>query len=134
MRKIKTLSGVGLAVTLVGLPADKAVGDQAPASERVHIAVVADGPWGRFGDVPGTLEREIRALLSLDFEVTFARDSRFSGDWTPGGVRRAVDAALGDAEIDVVVTIGAIGSHLLAGRSAVPKPSVAALPTHNGSM
>lgn len=48
-----------------------------------------------------------------------------AGDGTPASVRRVLDQALRDSTVSVVVTLGAIGSHLLARGGEPARPAVA---------
>jgi outer membrane protein len=48
-----------------------------------------------------------------------------SGDGTGSGIGRTLDRALRDSSVSVVVTLGSIGSHLLARAGAPAKPAIA---------
>ncbi len=126
MREFGVLPALLMASVPVCLVPGGASAVQQPSRQPIHVAVVSDGPLERYREVPADLRREISDLLSLDFDVTFAPDRQFTGDWTLAGARRALDGALGDPGVDLVIAIGPISSHLLAVRVSVPKPAVAA--------
>ncbi len=115
-----------MASALVCLAPGSSSGVQQPSRQPVHVAVVSDGPLERYREVPADLRQEVSYLLSPDFDVTFAPDQQFTGDWTLTGARRALDDALGDPGVDLVIAIGPISSHLLVARVSVPKPAIAA--------
>ena len=101
----------------------------AQALPSVSVALVADGPNGRHDDIRGQLEAEIQALLVDDLSVTFIPADRYRGDWTAAGVSQALDAALEDPDVDLVVATGPIGGNLLVRRESVPRPVLAAFIT-----
>jgi len=110
------------ALSLVG--ADSRAGHaQRSGTEVVTVAVVIDGPYPRHQDLLTLFRDELRELLSPDFDLRITPD--IEGDWTLAGVEAALDRALADADVDVVLTLGAIGSYLAASRRDLPKPVVA---------
>lgn len=92
--------------------------------QSVTIAVVSDGPFARYPGLSAQLRSEIVELVDGDFEVSFARE--FVGDWTATGIETALDRALVDDGVDLVIASGVIGANLLARRLAVPRPAIAA--------
>ena len=126
MGKIRALTTFFVASGLVCLAPGSSSAVQQTSKQPVRIAIVSDGPLGRYREVPADLRQEISDLLSLDFDVRFAPEQQFTGDWTLTGAGRVLDDALGDPGVDLVIAIGPIGSHLLAARVSVPKPAIAA--------
>jgi outer membrane protein len=101
----------------------------APAAAQesvVRVGMVADGSWERDAEFQLTLEEEIRRLTQHDFDVRFAAEKRSAADWTPAGVEQAIEGLLTDPEVDLLITIGPLSAHNLAGRESLPKPVVAA--------
>ena len=86
--------------------------DPARAQDRVavSIGVVVDGPWERNDEILDRFQQEITALLSGDFDIRFPIQAQVDGGWTTEGVRNALDRLLGDQEVDLVLTIGVLGS------------------------
>jgi outer membrane protein TolC/ABC-type uncharacterized transport system substrate-binding protein len=93
----------------------------------VRVAVVTDGPTGRQIFPPDVIEREARNVLGADYPLVLPPNKQFAGDWTRGGVNTALDRALNDREVDVVITLGLLASHEVAHRATLPKPAIAAL-------
>lgn len=91
----------------------------------VDVAVVADGPSSLNDRVFALFEREILALTGGEFEVRFPAAKRAAADWTGPGVRAALDAALADPEVDLVLTLGILGSHAAGHTDHLTKPVVA---------
>lgn len=113
--------GLLCAVTIVALPR------QAPAQQPVvRIGVVLDGPWEESDRIRSLFESEIGDLLRGEFDVQFPTGKRRQADWTLVGVRSAVNQLLDDPEVDVLIALGPISSHVAAGRTDLPKPTVAA--------
>ena len=113
---------LGVAVVVAsGLPV------RAQDREIVSIGVVVDGPWDRNDEIQGRFEREIIALLSGDFDVRFPDQAQVDGAWTIEGVRNALDRLLEDPEVDLVLTVGVLGSVEAGRRAVLLKPVIAPL-------
>ncbi|MBD3220676.1 hypothetical protein GF314_05495 [bacterium] len=94
-------------------------------SDAVEIALVVDGTGVDSRILPALLREEITQLLRSDFDVTIHPDDRFRGDETLAGVTAAVDRALADPDIDLVVTAGVLGSLIAGQRTDLPRPVIA---------
>ena len=103
--------------TAVLLPAQKPV---------VRIGVLLDGPAEGNDATSSLFQREIAQLLAEEYDVQFPAAKRLTGDWTAAGAGAAIDQLLADPEVDHVLTLGFIGSQVIAGRGPLPKPSFAA--------
>ncbi len=103
--------------------------DPARAQDRVavSIGVVVDGPWERNAEILDLFQQEITALLSGDFDMRFPVEAQIDGGWTADGVRNALDRLLGDPTVDLVLTIGVLGSVEAGRRVVLPKPVIAPL-------
>jgi outer membrane protein TolC len=113
-------------VLLFGAPA-LAQRAQPPATPApVRVGIVADGPTGREMFPPEIIEREARNVLGSDSALVLPANKRFTGDWTRPGVNAALDRALADREVDVVLTLGILASHEAGQRATLPKPVIAA--------
>lgn len=124
-----------------------AVSVTAPANgqeERspIDIGIVLDGPWDQYDSIANLFEQEIGDLLRREFDVRFSPADRRTADWTLAGVRRVVDQLLADSAVDLIIALGAISSHEVAGRADLSKPTIAAfvvdaelqgLPTDRGA-
>jgi outer membrane protein TolC len=95
----------------------------------VTIGVLLDGPLARLQEVPETIEREITNLLSSDFSVRIPARERIEADWTVAGVTSGLDQLLADREVDMIVVVGSIGTHVATQRGRFGKP-VVALPVY----
>lgn len=69
-----------------------------------------DGPWERNTALQATFEQEITALAAPRFTVAFPAAARRVADWTLDGARAAVEALLADPDVDLVLTVGPVGS------------------------
>src|SRR5262245_40419908 len=93
--------------------------------ERIRVGIVSDGPTDRDIFPVAMLEREAKNVLGTDVAIVFPTEGHYTGDWSLAGVERALDRALADSEIDVVLTIGVLASHQAAHRERLAKPVIA---------
>jgi outer membrane protein TolC len=107
-----------LCLLLVGL-----AGPAAAAPQRT-IAVVADGPWFVSAEVLGLVQSEIEAVAGGEFEILFPARHRYVGDWTEASVRRGLDSAMAAPDVDLVLAMGLLATHLAGLRPRLPKPVV----------
>lgn len=75
----------------------------------------------------GVIEREIDELLGRDYVLRFPDAKRRRSDWTAAGIRRDLDALLGDTDVDVVLVVGPVSTAVLCCIDALPKPVFAPL-------
>jgi outer membrane protein len=89
----------------------------------VRVVLILDQASPRFQPLVEAFQREI---------LSFFRSGEISmlpprtGDGTVAGLQRVLHNALNDSSVSVVVTLGAVGSHLLARAGSPPKPAIAA--------
>ena len=95
------------------------------AQKTVSVALVLDGPSASGRTFAADLSREIDQVLGSDFQVEFVADASFTADFTREGTDRALDAALADGRIDLVICTGAIGSTAALARVDLAKPTIA---------
>jgi outer membrane protein len=91
----------------------------------VRVAVVADGPGSRQVFSVASIERAIADVGSPDIRIILSPDKRFDGDFSLEGAAAALDRALADRDVDVVITRGILTSQQAARRATLPKPVVA---------
>jgi len=92
----------------------------------LRIGIVIDGPWSvNHEQVRMLFEREVIELTRGEFDVRFPADKTLVADASVGGVARALDRLLADAEVDIVVAGGVLASHEAGRRSSLPKPVLA---------
>jgi outer membrane protein TolC len=97
----------------------RAVRGPAPA----RVALVLDRESSRFQPQVDAFQRELVGFFRPGEIVLLPP---LSGDGTVPGVRRALDRALHDSTVSVVVTLGVVASHLLARGGEPSKPGIAA--------
>ncbi len=105
----------------------------------VRLGVVIDGEATRAAPIADRFRAEIHLLLDGEFVVD---EALVVGDWTLPGVRAALDRALADPEIDVVLAAGILASDEACRSAELPKPliapyildaSIQGCPLHEGS-
>ncbi|HEU4531964.1 MAG TPA: TolC family protein, partial [Steroidobacteraceae bacterium] len=69
--------------------------------------------------------REVANVVGSDLAIELPEQKRFAGDWSVAGVDAAIDRALADAEVDVVLLFGILASHQGARRRTLDKPVIA---------
>jgi outer membrane protein len=99
----------------------------APVSARqVRVGVLIDGPAAREGISADTLEHAAAEVYGDGLTMTVAPQMRLNGNWNVSALNAALDRLEADPQIDVVVTLGFAASQLVAHRSRLPKPTIAA--------
>lgn len=94
-------------------------------SRLVRVAVVTDGPMAREVFPAASIEREVANVAGTDVQIVLPTSKRFTGDGSLAGVDAALERALRDSEVDVVLTLGILSSHQAAHRAALPKTVIA---------
>jgi outer membrane protein len=100
---------------------------QRPAATPLRIGVVLDGPSEVNDSARARFEREVVAFFAGSRSVEFSPARRLTGNWSVAGVDAAIDRLLIAPDVDLVLTLGPIGSNQLAHRAGLPKPAIAAL-------
>ena len=101
-------------------------GNMSAPKPDIRIGVLEDGPWERDQRVRSVIQSRVTDAMKSDYDVFFPEEVRLHGDWKLTGVRSALDKLLADPNVDVVLTLGAIGSYEAATRQSLDKPVVAA--------
>ena len=91
----------------------------------VVIATLSDGPLAREFVPLTTVKQEIKAIVGDEFSVSFPDAVAVDGDWTVEGIQSQLDALLNNDQVDIILTMGIVGSHLAAHTEDLSKPVVA---------
>ena len=91
----------------------------------VRIGIVMDSQSPGLERIREVFYKEVQDLLNQEFDVSFSEYGEYLGDWTVDGIRRAVNDALYDPKIDVIVGIGVMASNEISQRKELSKPSFA---------
>ena len=110
-----------LCLTSLGVQPARAV--QQDSLPRFTIGVITDGPSPRFTGFVDSTKAEIRLLLARDARVEFLAEVAAGESVTQA--ESAIDRLLLDPEVDIVLTMGPVVSHLAARRTDLSKPVVA---------
>ena len=100
-------------------------GAQSGRQKVVRIAVILDGPWQRNDEVRSAFEKEILDLTEGEFRVEFPADKRAVGRWTTESVKSAFDRLMADRQVDMIIALGVIGSHVAGTLRSFRKPVLA---------
>lgn len=95
------------------------------ARKTFNIGVVSDGPLARFQEIAALYQSEIISMASSEFDVKFPADKQLDGGWTLAGVNQAIDRLLADPQVDIVITLGEVGTNEVCKRRNLPKPVIA---------
>lgn len=90
----------------------------------VKIGVVLDGPTKREFLPFYQISKEIRALLSGEFNVVFPEDKIRHGDWHVDTINKVLQELLNDADVDLVITNGLLSSHQAGQIEKLNKPVI----------
>ena len=89
------------------------------------IGIVTDGPLEMKPGIVSTFKNEISQMAETEIAVSFPNSMTIEADSTSEGVRKAIDSLLENAECDLVLALGMIGSTELLSRKEFKKPVVA---------
>ncbi|MEQ9618586.1 MAG: TolC family protein [Deltaproteobacteria bacterium] len=94
-------------------------------SYGINIGIIFDGPSDLNSKTLDTYMKEITDLTKDEFTVRFPADKVITADWTEAGVSKAIERQLSDPGVDILITLGIIGSTEAARRTDFPKPVIA---------
>jgi outer membrane protein TolC/ABC-type uncharacterized transport system substrate-binding protein len=101
--------------------------DTPPVSAReVHVGILVDGAAARESISADALEHAAAAVYGDGLTLIVAPQTRLNGSWNVAALNEAIDRLEADPKIDVVVALGFAASHLVAHRTQLPKPTIAA--------
>jgi outer membrane protein len=95
------------------------------ALPRKVIGIVFDGPSELNQRALSIYKKEIIAVTEGEFDVRFPMDKIIQADWTAASVRSAIDTLLSDPRVDILITLGIIGSTEISKRRNLNKPVIA---------
>jgi len=121
MKLPRIVLAVGLGLALLPLTAAGIQERQLPV---VTIGVVTDGPYQRQVGQADLLLQEIELLASQDFEVAIPAGKQLQGDFTASSISAALDQLMADPEVDLVVALGPVASHVAVQYRDLAKPLV----------
>ena len=104
------------------LAATPVIGAESVQERVVRLGVVTDGEAERTAPIADRFRREIRRLLEGEFAV---EETLVVGDWTLPGVGAALERALSDPAVDVVLAAGILASDEACRSTELPKPLIA---------
>lgn len=90
-----------------------------------RIGIVFDGPSELDQRALNIYKKEIAAVTEGEFDVQFPTDRIIQANWTAASVRSAIDALLSDPGVDILITLGIIGSTEVSKRRNLNKPVIA---------
>ncbi len=95
----------------------------------VRIGVVYDGPPSNLGLGKfirrGLIQREILLLTKGEFDIQFPKRFQVHGSWSPKKVGKALDTLLREPSVDLILTLGVLGTHEALQRNQFNKPVIA---------
>lgn len=91
----------------------------------LQIAIVRDGPSDLVPELRDLIRKELTELTSHEFDVRFPEDLQLEGGWSVKGVNQAIDRALAQPRVDLVIALGILASHEVSQRRQLPKPVIA---------
>ena len=93
---------------------------------QFKVAVVFDGPSERNVELVNKIKDELSKLVTGYDKIAFPEKYRLNGNWKKTSIELQLNKALAASEINAVISLGPVGSHLLCQKSFVRKPAFAA--------
>ena len=98
---------------------------QSESTKDLNIGLLIDGPWDRNDGVVALFETEISDLMSREFNINYPPARTIISDWKRADIETAFKRLLDDSGIDIIITLGAIGSEIASQYGPLPKPVIA---------
>lgn len=95
------------------------------AAKSVRVSMIIDGPWERGAPVMNAFREEILVLTKGEFDVTFPPDKQRLCNFDAKQIRAEIAAMVADKDVDLIITMGIVASHVAATGGPYPKPVVA---------
>ncbi len=97
----------------------------------VNIGLVVDGSWPWLDSFRALVETQVGELTAGEFDVRFPAEKTIETDWSATGVTGAVERLLADDDVDMIIGVGVLASHVLGTHESTrreggfPKPVIA---------
>ena len=101
--------------------------DAALAQKEITLGVVIDCPNSNSPQFLASIVKEAEALLNPQFTLVLKEENILRSDCSAAIARTNIDNLLADDEIDMILGVDAIGSHLMATGGPYKKPVIAAV-------
>ena len=95
---------------------------QKPAA---RIGIIQDGSWMRFNEAVDFMKQETISLNEAEYDISFPEKYFILGNWNAEEIDAALDKLLDAPDVDMIITLGYVGSHLAAQRKNLKKPVIA---------
>ncbi|HNX74361.1 MAG TPA: TolC family protein [Candidatus Rifleibacterium sp.] len=96
------------------------------SAREIRVGVVADGLTDNTRTLLNAMDAEIKKLVPDTDQVIFAESMVKNGNWQVESIKAAIDELLKSSDVDAVLTLGPIASHLVAHYEKLAKPVFAA--------
>lgn len=96
---------------------------QSPRS--VRIGVCFDGPGNLNAEVLAAVKVELDQLTDDEIDYSFPATLTLTGDWSVASIDNNLNILLSSKDIDLIVVLGAIGTHQVSHRGELRKPVIA---------
>ncbi|MGM0599432.1 MAG: TolC family protein [Candidatus Rifleibacteriota bacterium] len=93
---------------------------------QFKVAVVFDGPSEKNSNLVDKISDELSKLVTGYDRIVFPKNYHLSGDWNKTKIELQLNKALASKEIDAVISLGPVSSHLLCQKNFIRKPAFAA--------
>jgi len=91
------------------------------------VGVIEDCPSGHSSDLFKKIKAEVKSLTRSEFDVRFPADKHIVAKCAPDSIQAGVERLLQDNGVDLVITLGHMGSYFLCKKKNLPKPSIGGL-------
>lgn len=92
---------------------------------RYNIGIITDGPIINRPDLVSVFQKEMVDLAAGEFSLSFPKSMQLEADSTRRGVSQKLDQLLSNADTDLIITLGVIGSTEAISRKNLNKPVIA---------
>ena len=116
---------ITLIVTVLGVAIFNFTPVASAQNPAARIGIIQDGPWLRFNEAVDFMKKETISLNEAEYDISFPEKYFMHGNWSVEGIDAALDKLLDAPDVDIIITLGYVGSHRAAQRKDLKKPVIA---------
>ncbi len=98
---------------------------ESKALAQYTIGIITDGSNKSSTEMAELFRREIEKVASDEYSIKFPKKYLLQNHTTPAGINRNIDSLLNSPEVDLIITLGTVGSTEALKRTTPAKPIIA---------
>ncbi len=99
----------------------------AASQKPINVSIILDGPIEREIVSLKQIIKEVQDLTGNEFDIRFPEEKLIHGNWNVQDINQALETAMNDDDVDLVITNGLISSHQASQINSLKKPVIATI-------